>query len=283
MESQNLTLKLVYPDAAHNTVPKLSYAYYKCAWWLSSSPLLCWIFVNLMNCNLQRVTILSIQTAISPSNGMSRDGPGMDTWYVDHDKIFWKLCWISLTFSWALIDKSNRLYRKSASLVNSWAWVDKRGFFSRQLLQCSTGSNIGKSHRLVGSSAGVGQRKRLYGPCLARRQCSKATALSTVPIRYLTVVHQRLLWSTCYPTSRTVCGSRTAVKVAYCKHSLKTQPKPWLFYKSQLEIRETPTKLWRCPIISPYYRQGLDTLVALLSTFRSPCFLLQTAEDGQKH
>lgn len=236
-----------------------------------------------MNCNLQRVTILSNQTATSPSNGMSRDGPGMDTWYVDHDKILWKLCWISLTFSWALIDKSNRLYRKSASLVNTWAWVDKPGFFSRQLLQCSTGSNIGTSHRLVGSSAGVGQTKRSYGPCLARRQYySRATALSTVPTRYLTVVHRRLLWSTCYPMSRAVCGSRTAVKVAYCKHSLKTQPKLWLFYKLQFEIRKTPTKLWRCPIISPYYRQGLDTLVALLSTFRSPCFLLQTAEDGQK-
>ncbi|CAK9234045.1 unnamed protein product [Sphagnum troendelagicum] len=30
--------------------------------------------------------------------------------------------------------------------------------------------NIGTSNRLVGSSAGVGQRKRLYRPCLARRQ-----------------------------------------------------------------------------------------------------------------
>jgi hypothetical protein len=98
MKSQNLTLKLVYQDSAHNTVPKLSYASYKYAWWLSSSPLLCWICVNLMNCNLQRLTILCIQTVISPSNGMSRDGPGMDTWYVDHDKILWKLCWISLTF-----------------------------------------------------------------------------------------------------------------------------------------------------------------------------------------
>jgi hypothetical protein len=31
MKSQNLTLKLVYQDSAHNTVPKLSYAYYKYA------------------------------------------------------------------------------------------------------------------------------------------------------------------------------------------------------------------------------------------------------------
>lgn len=171
----------------------------------------------------------------------------------------------------------------NGNITIKWDVTDGPGMDTWQQLQCSTGSNIGTSHRLVGSSAGVGQRKRLYGPCLARRQYSRATALSTVPIRYLTVVHQRLLWSTCYPMSRTVCGSPTAVKVAYCKHSLKTQPKLWLFYKSQLEIRETPTKLWRCPIISPYYRQGLDTLVALLSTFRSPCFLLQTAEDGQKH